>query len=36
MGYFQGQMDELRIYDRGLTGDEVKSLFNAEVTQLNQ
>lgn len=35
MGYFTGKMDELRLYDRGLTAAEVKSLFEAEVTQLN-
>ena len=35
MGFFTGKMDELRIYDKGLTADEVKSLFDAEVLQLN-
>jgi len=35
MGYFTGKMDELRIYDKGLSAQEVKSLFEAEVTQLN-
>jgi hypothetical protein len=35
MGYFTGQMDELRIYDKGLTSDEVDSLFEAEVNQLD-
>jgi hypothetical protein len=35
MGYFTGKMDELRIYDRGLTADEVKSLFDAEITQID-
>ncbi len=36
MGYFTGKMDELRIYDKGLTVTEVKDLYDAEVTQLNQ
>ena len=35
MGWFNGTMDELRIYDRALTATEVKSLYDAEVTQLN-
>lgn len=35
MGNFTGQMDELRLYDKGLTSAEVKSLFDAEVTQLD-
>lgn len=35
MGYFTGKMDELRIYDKGLSAAEVESLFEAEVTQLN-
>ena len=33
--YYVGLLDELRIYDRGLTDAEVKALFDAEVTQLN-
>lgn len=36
MGNFTGKIDELRIYDKGLTAIEVKSLFEAEVTQLTQ
>jgi hypothetical protein len=32
--YYVGLLDELRIYDRGLTDAEVKALFDAEVTQL--
>jgi hypothetical protein len=35
MGYFTGKMDELRIYDKGLTAAEVSELFAAEVSQLN-
>ena len=32
--YYVGLLDELRIYDKGLTNEEVKALFDAEVTQL--
>jgi len=32
---FKGQLDEFRIYDRGLTADEAKALYDAEVTQIN-
>ena len=35
MGWFNGAMDELRIYDRALTATEAKALYDAEVTQLN-
>lgn len=35
MGWFNGTMDELRIYDRALTSTEAKALYDAEVTQLN-
>lgn len=35
MGYFKGQMDELRIYDKALSTTEAKALYDAEVTQLN-
>ena len=35
MGWFNGTMDELRIYDRALTATEAKALYDAEVTQLN-
>lgn len=34
MGFFTGKIDELRIYDKGLSADNVKSLYEAEVTQL--
>jgi hypothetical protein len=34
MGYFTGKIDELRIYNKGLSATEVKSLYDAEVTQL--
>lgn len=36
MGYFTGKMDELRIYDKGLSATEVKSLYDAEVTQITE
>ena len=35
MGYYYGALDELRIYNRALTADEVQSLYDAELTQLN-
>ncbi len=35
MGWFQGNIDELRVYDKGLTATEVKDLYDAEITQLN-
>ena len=35
MGWFNGKMDELRIYDRALTATEAKALYDAEVTVLN-
>jgi len=35
MGYYHGMLDELRIYDRALTATEVKALYDAEVTQIN-
>jgi hypothetical protein len=35
MGWFNGTMDELRIYDRALTDTEAHALYAAEVTQLN-
>jgi hypothetical protein len=31
---FKGLIDEFRIYDRGLTADEAKALYDAEVTQV--
>lgn len=36
MGYFTGKIDELRIYDKGLSATEVKNLYDAEVTQLTE
>lgn len=35
MGWFLGNMDELRIYDKALTAVEVLDLYHAEVSQLN-
>ncbi|HCM59013.1 MAG TPA: hypothetical protein DIS74_01235 [Bacteroidales bacterium] len=34
MGWFLGNMDELRVYDKALTAVEVKALYDAEVTQI--
>jgi len=36
MGWFLGNLDELRVYDKALTATEVKDLYDAEVTQLNE
>jgi hypothetical protein len=36
MGWFVGNLDELRVYDKALTATEVKALYDAEVTQLNE
>jgi hypothetical protein len=35
-GFFPGMIDELRIYDKALSDAEVKDLFDAEVTQINE
>jgi hypothetical protein len=35
MGYFTGRIDELRIYDKGLTEAEVTALFEAEALNLD-
>jgi len=34
-GYYYGLLDELRIYDKGLSATEVKALYDAEVTVIN-
>ncbi len=34
MGWLKGQMDELRIYSKGLSADEAKALYDAEISQL--
>jgi hypothetical protein len=33
---YKGQIDELRIYDRSLTKEEAKKLYDAEITQINE
>jgi hypothetical protein len=35
MGWFMGNLDELRVYDKALTAAEILSLYEAEVTQIN-
>jgi len=35
MGWFKGNLDELRVYDKALSDAEAMALFEAEVTQLN-
>ncbi len=35
MGWFKGNLDELRVYDKALSATEVKALYDAEVTQLS-
>lgn len=32
MGWFLGNLDELRVYDKGLSATEVKALYDAEIT----
>jgi hypothetical protein len=34
MGWFKGNLDELRVYDKALTAAEAKSLYDAEVSQI--
>lgn len=34
MGWMNGQMDELRIYNKGLNATEAKNLYDAEISQL--
>ncbi|MDD3078748.1 MAG: LamG domain-containing protein [Paludibacter sp.] len=34
--YFRGNLDELRIYNAGLSASQVKELYDAEVTQLTE
>lgn len=36
MGWFKGNMDEVRLYDRALTDTEAKELYDAEVENLNE
>lgn len=34
MGWFMGNLDELRVYDKALTATETKALYDAEVSQI--
>ncbi len=34
MAYYYGMLDELRVYNRALTADEVKQLYDAEISQI--
>jgi len=34
MGWFKGNLDELRVYDKALTATEVHDLYEAEVSQI--
>lgn len=36
MGWFMGNLDELRIYDKALSATEVKALYDAEVSQITE
>jgi hypothetical protein len=36
MNYYKGIVDEFRVYNKALTAAEVKSLYDAEVTMINQ
>ncbi len=36
MGWFLGNLDELRVYDKALTAAEITALYQAEVTQLTK
>ncbi len=36
MGWYMGNIDELRVYDRALTDTEVKNLYDAEVSQITE
>lgn len=35
MGWFMGNLDELRVYDKALSATEVKALYDAEVSQVD-
>jgi len=35
MTYFKGIVDEFRVYNKALSAAEVKSLYDAEITQIN-
>jgi hypothetical protein len=36
MGWFMGNIDELRVYDKALSATEIKDLYDAEVTQVSE
>lgn len=36
MGWFMGNLDELRVYDKALSATEVKALYDAEVSQITE
>ena len=36
MRYYPGLLDELRIYNKALTETEIKALYDAEITQINE
>jgi hypothetical protein len=36
MGWFLGNLDELRVYDKALTTAEALALYQAEVTQVTK
>lgn len=36
MGWFKGNLDELRVYDKALSAAEVKALYDAEVSQISK
>lgn len=36
MGWFMGNIDELRVYDKALSATEVKTLYDAEVSQITE
>jgi len=35
MGWFKGNLDELRVYNAGLSASRAKALYDAEITQIN-
>ena len=36
MGWYKGNLDELRVYDKALSAAEIQALFEAEVTQISK
>jgi hypothetical protein len=35
MTYFQGMVDEFRVYNKALSAAEITALYEAEITQIN-